>query len=213
MKSKNLIIWDWNGTLLDDVDICLESINELLLKRNIDALHKSRYRQIFTFPVKDYYIKAGFDFTNEPFDKVAMEFINLYHEKILTASLFDEVREVLQFFRQIEYQQLMISAMEHNSLVKSVHRLGISDFFDHINGIEDHYAESKIMLARKVINDKVTNGSKITLIGDTLHDAEVAKDLGIDCLLIARGHQSYNRLLKSEFTVVHNLKEVMQLYQ
>ena len=70
MEDINTIIWDWNGTLLDDVDICIDIINELLSIRNQQPLTRSRYREIFTFPVKDYYSKAGFDFTQEPFDKI-----------------------------------------------------------------------------------------------------------------------------------------------
>jgi len=62
------IIWDWNGTLLNDVDICVESINILLSERGHKPLSKSLYREIFTFPVKAYYELAGFDFTNESFD-------------------------------------------------------------------------------------------------------------------------------------------------
>ncbi|MCK4288095.1 MAG: HAD hydrolase-like protein, partial [Bacteroidales bacterium] len=59
------IIWDWNGTLLNDIDICINSINILLEHRNIENLTKEIYKEIFTFPVKDYYSKAGFDFTKE----------------------------------------------------------------------------------------------------------------------------------------------------
>lgn len=213
MNNSNTIIWDWNGTLLDDVDICLESINELLDTRSHKTLNKMEYRQIFTFPVREYYVKAGFDFSNEPFDKVAMEFIDLYHKKQESAGLFLEVHDVLSFFKQKDFKQVMVSAMEHNSLLKSVNRLGIASYFENINGIEDHYAESKIELARNIIDETMQNGSRITLIGDTLHDAEVAQDLGIRCLLVARGHQSYERLLVVGCPVVHNLKEIIEFFK
>jgi phosphoglycolate phosphatase len=78
MQGINTIIWDWNGTLLDDVDMCIESINILLKRRNLDMLSRKRYRDIFTFPVRDYYETAGFNFSKEPWDKVAHEFIDLY---------------------------------------------------------------------------------------------------------------------------------------
>lgn len=213
MNNTNTIIWDWNGTLLDDVDICIESINELLDSRCHKTLDKKEYRQIFTFPVREYYVKAGFDFSDEPFDKVAIEFIDLYHHKLGNASLFSEAVEVLDFFKQKKYKQIMVSAMEHQSLLKSVKRLGIEGYFEKVNGIEDHFAASKITLARKILNETIQNGSKITLIGDTLHDAEVARDLGIRCLLVANGHQSYDRLKESSCQVVHDLKEIIEIYK
>ncbi|MEZ5197914.1 MAG: HAD hydrolase-like protein [Bacteroidales bacterium] len=213
MNNSDTIIWDWNGTLLNDVDICLESINELLDSRNLKPLNKEEYRHIFTFPVRDYYVKAGFDFSKEPFDEVAVEFIDLYHEKLAGTGLFEEVIDVLEFFKQREFKQVMVSAMEHNSLLTSVAHLGIEKYFENINGIDDHFAESKITLARKIINDNFQNGSNITLIGDTLHDAEVAGDLGIDCILVARGHQSHERLLKSGCSVVKDLSEIIEMFK
>ena len=69
MKNKKAIIWDWNGTLLDDVELCINSMNLLLKERNLQALTIDRYREIFTFPVKEYYQKAGFNFKTENFEK------------------------------------------------------------------------------------------------------------------------------------------------
>ena len=56
------IIWDWNGTLLDDLDLSLESVNILLEERNLPALSVEKYKDIFCFPIVVYYVKAGFDF-------------------------------------------------------------------------------------------------------------------------------------------------------
>ena len=61
------IIWDWNGTLLDDLDLSLESVNILLEERNLPALSVEKYKDIFCFPIVDYYVKAGFDFEKEAF--------------------------------------------------------------------------------------------------------------------------------------------------
>ena len=54
------IIWDWNGTLLDDVDISIAATNMLLEERGLPLLDKKRYQEVFDFPVKDYYARIGF---------------------------------------------------------------------------------------------------------------------------------------------------------
>ena len=105
MKDINTIIWDWNGTLLNDIEICVDSINILLKQRNHNTLSFKKYRDIFTFPVKDYYVKAGFDFEKEPFDEVAIEFIDIYREKILKAGLFSEVEHILKFFKELSTEE------------------------------------------------------------------------------------------------------------
>ena len=64
MKYKH-IIWDWNGTLLDDRLFCIEIMNQVLQKRGMKAMSESWFLDNFCFPVKDYYIKLGFDFNKE----------------------------------------------------------------------------------------------------------------------------------------------------
>ena len=61
----NTIIWNWNGTLLDDISICINAINQLLSERNLNLLTIEKYREVFTFPVIDYYKAVAFDFEKE----------------------------------------------------------------------------------------------------------------------------------------------------
>ncbi|HSH51393.1 MAG TPA: hypothetical protein VK982_06685, partial [Bacteroidales bacterium] len=87
MISKKLIIWDWNGTLLNDIDACIISMNVMLERRNMKLLDKAMYRKMFTFPVQDYYKSIGFDFLQESFEKLSIEYINLYKKYSIYASL------------------------------------------------------------------------------------------------------------------------------
>ncbi len=82
------IIWDWNGTLLNDVDICIKSMNHLLEKRNLTLLDINRDKAVFGFPVKDYYAKIGFDFTKENFEIPANEYMDWFHFYLPDAKLF-----------------------------------------------------------------------------------------------------------------------------
>jgi len=213
MVGVDTIIWDWNGTLLNDVELCIDVINELLVKRNHKLLNKDLYRKIFTFPVRDYYNKAGFDFSDEPFDKIAIEFIKSYHEKLKNARIFPEVINVLRSFKENGYRQYMLSAMEHESLVNSVKGKGIYAYFDGISGIHDHFAESKIIMAEKFVKELAIHKDRCCLIGDTVHDFEVANELGIRCLQVANGHQSYERLAATGCQVVTNLIETLSYFK
>ena len=58
MKYKH-IIWDWNGTLVDDTWLCVEIINKLLKKRNLKLVTIDDYKEKFMFPVREYYIELG----------------------------------------------------------------------------------------------------------------------------------------------------------
>ena len=199
------VIWDWNGTLLNDTDICIKGINTLLKDRNLNSLSKEVYRDIFTFPVKDYYEMAGFDFSKEEFEVPAIEFIKQYHELLPTASLFEMARPVLSKLKKLGVKQYVLSAMEHKSLVKSLKENRIHDYFVDINGIDNHYAHSKLEIGIEMLKNVPFKKEEILLIGDTLHDKDVASGLGVNCILIANGHQSKKRLLKQTDAVLNDL--------
>jgi phosphoglycolate phosphatase len=205
----NTIIWDWNGTLLNDTDICIDSMNYLLHQRNQPVLSRKLYREIFNFPVRDYYVRAGFNFNLESFDAVAIEFMDLYFARLHKANIFQQAHEVLTTLKKRKFIQVLISAMEHSSLINSVKEKGLIRYFDHISGIKDHFADGKIENARKIVKDLKLDLSKTLLIGDTIHDYEVANELGVLCLLVANGHQSFERLEKLNCNVIANLSMVI----
>jgi len=212
MKNINTIIWDWNGTLLNDIEICVDSINILLKQRNHKTLSLEKYREIFTFPVKDYYIRAGFNFEKEPFDKVAIEFIDIYREKILNASLFTEVEQTLNFFKIKGFKQIIISAMEKDFLLQSVEQNKIETYFETIAGINNHHAVSKLELTQNIVINQKINPNKCILIGDTLHDFELAENISCKCILVSSGHQSLKKLSKANCRIVSNLSQVKCLF-
>jgi phosphoglycolate phosphatase len=207
--AKKVIIWDWNGTLLNDTDICVSCMNRVLEKRGLELLDVQRYREIFTFPVIDYYLKAGLDLNKEAFEIPAMEFIKLYHESLHSADLFPCVKDVLKSFKNRDYYQAVLSAMEHESLEASLKDKGVFPYFDIITGINDHYAHSKLEIGKELMGAIHFKRSEMLLIGDSLHDLEVANELGIECVLVANGHQSYERLSERAPTVLRELSEVL----
>jgi len=205
------IFWDWNGTLLNDTTICIDAINILLKERNIKLIDEKIYRDIFTFPVREYYVKAGFNFDEEAFEKPAMEFIENYDEMVRTASLFMDAEDTLKAIREKGYQQIILSAMQHDFLNELVREHGIDHYFNRISGIDNHYAAGKVENARKLIADLDSNAAEVIMIGDTIHDHEVGEELGIRVILVSRGHQSEDRLKACGREVVNNFQEVLEI--
>lgn len=209
MSNENLlkppvkaVVWDWNGTMLNDVHICVDSINTLLKQRKVPALNYHTYRGVFGFPVRDYYEKAGFDFNCEPFDVVAVEFIDIYRTHLEKCSLFPEVSGVLQQISESDVPQFVLSAMEQDLLESSLASKGIAGYFRFIAGTGDHYADGKEASARRLQELIDAKPHEILLVGDTIHDHEVADAMGWQCVLVSNGHQSEERLRETGRPVV-----------
>jgi phosphoglycolate phosphatase len=206
--EKDTIIWDWNGTLLNDVQMCVQCMNILLEKRKLPRLTVKKYRDVFGFPVKEYYEKIGFDYSREDFEIPAKEFMELYHQFLPETSLFPCAEELLRSFQSKGYRQLILSAMEHNSLVKTLKERNILSYFDAVSGIDNIFAGGKIEMARNFLKRLGLETEKMIFIGDTLHDREVAQALRMDYWLVAAGHQSEKVLKAKTARVVKRLSEV-----
>jgi len=206
------IIWDWNGTLLNDLGLCIDSINALLKKRSLKLLDHASYKEVFSFPVKNYYEIIGFDFSKEDFEIPAKEFIDLYDSSVKNCPLHFSAVEILEFFRQKKYPQFVLSAMKQPMLEKTLKHNGIFPFFEGVAGLNDHYAVSKVERGKELLNEFNIDVQNTWMIGDTDHDFEVARELGIRCILVADGHQSEERLKETGAEVVSSLSELKEKF-
>jgi len=210
MKKYTHIIWDWNGTLLNDIKLCILKVNSMLSKRKLATIDSvEAYHNIFGFPIKDYYERAGFDFKKEKFEDLASEFIKIYHESDNDFELFPEVKDILNDIKKSGIKQIILSASEINNLLSQVELFDIQDYFDEILGISDIYAASKTAVGKDYIER--IKPKKALFIGDTIHDKEVADALGIDCLLIAKGHHSKQTLINTGAKVIDSLKDIRNI--
>lgn len=203
------IIWDWNGTLLDDAWLCMEVMNGMLQRRRMAALSSGRYIEIFGFPIFDYYLRLGFDFSRESFETVSSEFIAGYESRRPLCPLREGSAEVLEQIHEAGIGQSIISSSQQNNLEEAVEHLGLTGLFESLNGLNNHHAAGKVDIARDWLAQSGKEPGEILLVGDTLHDLETAQAIGVDCALIFSGHQSRSRLTTGAAPLLGSLGEIL----
>ncbi|MFA6186898.1 MAG: HAD hydrolase-like protein [Phycisphaerae bacterium] len=209
LRKYKHIIWDWNGTLLNDAELCVGILNQMLTKRQMSQTTLTEYQEIFDFPVANYYKSLGFDFSKESFDLIAGEFISQYETERGKCKLQAGALTTIKKIKAAGILQSVLSASERASLIAALEMFELSDFFEHTAGLNDHYAHSKVDVGKKLLNDIGTSPEKILLIGDTTHDYEVSQQMGIDCVLIPAGHQSKRRLLACGAKVRYSFEDLI----
>lgn len=207
------IFLDFNGTIIDDVDLCLDLLNDILRKQNKESVTKKRYKDIFTFPVKKYYELAGVDFTIESFESLADKFIAEYQPLSMQCGLFPKSVEACQKLRNKGYHLVILSASEKNNLLEQCENYRITPYFDAILGIDNVHAASKVGIAIKYMEEQGIEGDDILFIGDTLHDLEVAKAMGAKCMLVSCGHQSIRVLKQGGVPILPNVYSLVALLE
>lgn len=202
------VIWDWNGTLLDDVDVARLVVDAMLRRRGLPGLSRERYHELFNFPITTYYERAGFDFARDPFPRLADEFHASYDASAGGMALYGGALGALERVSEHGLEQSILSAAHQPRLEQQVQRYGVREHFVGLIGIDDHFAGSKVEHGRRWIATLDGAPEEFVMIGDTVHDHEVADELGVDCLLVADGHQPRWRLEQCGVPVVDSLAQL-----
>ncbi len=209
-EPPKLILWDWNGTLLDDVAYAIGVRNRVFPRFGLPGIGSlAEYHEQFTFPVKNYYTRAGV--TEENFVAVANAWMDEYVRGFVEAPLFPDARDALDAFRAAGCSQTVLSATKRDMLREQLEQAGILDYFADVLGLTHIYATGKDGIGRDYLHRSGVSPARCALVGDTLHDADVARALGCRCVLVARGHQSRETLLTAGVPVLDTLSQAAAL--
>ncbi len=203
------VIWDWNGTILNDVDLCVDLINNLMIEKGLKKITLEEYKKVFTIPVKNYYAKLGFDFSEESFESVGKRWMLEYEKRKFECTLYNGVLDVMKKINSLGIGQSILSAYSQHTLEEMAAHFNLTGFFTHIVGLDNIYAASKLHLGKELMN-RLGNGKGETLvIGDTEHDFDVACEIGADCVLVADGHQCKENLKSLDAVVIDSIKDLL----
>lgn len=194
MNSCQHVVWDWNGTLLDDVQACADAINILLARRSMPPVSLEQYLEVFDFPVRDYYLRLGFDFARENWDQISVEYHDVYASIATASRLRDGAPQALARIRRQGLGLSILSACEEGMLRRMMQERGVLEAFDHVYGLSNLHAHSKLSLGHAFLKETGLHPGSLVLVGDTTHDYEVAQALGIGCILMEGGHQAARKL-------------------
>ena len=207
------IIFDWNGTLIDDVKVAYELCNKIFVEYGMKSISFDEYTKTFTFPIKDFFLNHGFNENKFDYQELISKFQERLIKRIDDLILFPDVYDILIFLKECKVGISILSAHEQNLLSRSVKKFGIDKYFDDIIGLDNNEAGSKSQNAINWFKSHNFKKEELLIIGDTVHDSEVAKILEIDCILVARGCQHKDTLLKTGYKVFDSLSEVLEYFK
>ena len=203
-KPIKRVFFDWNGTLLDDCAYGIAVRNRifpLFQMSTVDTIED--YHAQFTFPIRTYYERAGV--TDDNFDAVAHAWMNEYVRCQDEIPLHCDTRASLDRLKKAGFHLTLLTASERNIVLAQLQQYSLLEEFENILALDDIYAKSKVAIGLQYLKECNESPNECVLLGDTLHDAEVANQMGINCLLISKGHQSYDTLLTANVPVFTSL--------
>ncbi|MBR1444740.1 MAG: HAD family hydrolase [Firmicutes bacterium] len=208
MKYKN-IIWDWNGTILNDAPIAFEATNLLLQRFGYPTITFEYYRDNVDTPIVNFYSKI-FDLNRHDMEMLDDEWGILYNQLSDKIDLHTGVEEILCSFADKKLKQIILSAFKTKEITKYASKFSVEQYFDDILGTENIVMESKKDRGIRYMQEHGFAPNQTLYIGDTVHDYETARGLGADCILFSGGQQSPKLLKRCGVPVYDTFADIMK---
>ena len=189
-ESTNHVIWDWNGTLLDDVGAVLEATTVAFRQAGIRVeVTGESYRRSFTRPIRLFYEQLlGRPIGHDEWVRLDHAFHLEYARLDARCTLATGAREVLDEIRELGWSQSVCSMLPEEYLLPAVERQGIAGHFvriDGLRGAERGGAKLENLIAH--LDHIGVSPTRTVMVGDTVDDAVAARGAGIACILLDSG--------------------------
>ena len=212
------VVWDWNGTLLHDLDQVVSSVNVALGSLDIGPITADDYRAGYTRPVVLFYEHLlGRPVTDGEWENLDISFHDAYRKALAEAELAPDALEAMDLVEQAGWTQSLLSMFPHGELLDELEGRGISERLIAIDGLRGGRGERKygsLVAHLEHVAPKIggrIDPTSVVMIGDALDDAEAAQGLGIKCVLYASGSHPRQKLEASGHPVADSLVEALKL--
>lgn len=195
VTTERYVLWDWNGTLLDDTAAAVAALNAMLARRGLPSVDLDFFRLNFAFPARTFYEKIGMPVPDSEWDALAREYYTTYAAQ--PTDLARGARAALEAVKARGARQGVLSALRQDLLEGEMIKYGLGGYFACVWGSDNLDGGSKLERGKELLRRLTAEGADpaaIVLIGDALHDHEVATALGIRCVLFGGGSHAYERL-------------------
>lgn len=203
------IVWDFNGTVLDDAGASVAAVNRMLRRRGLPPITLEWYRKNLCMPLETFY--AGIRIAGEPIEALSAEFqLHCAREE---RPVFPEVRAALARFHAAGLRQLLLSSLHQQTLEEAVKERGIAPYFEIIAGRGDHTLGDKREAAKAYLKKENIAPNSALFIGDLITDWELANYVGAHGALIPKGHQDQSVLLAAGARVIADASQIDMLME
>ena len=198
------IIFDWSGTLIDDVVFTYSAAMKVFGKIGLENITLEKFKKEFTLPYMDFYKKFKKDADKKIIDKWFDKEMNL----INNSKLFPETKEVLDFLKQRKIKMIILSSYLQESLEKEIKDNNLQNFFLDVNGS----VYNKIEEISNVMHKNNFKSDETIYIGDIAYDVDVGKKAKVVTVAVSQGYQPKEKLLeKNPDFLIENLGELKNI--
>ncbi|RSS50768.1 HAD family hydrolase [Streptomyces sp. WAC01280] len=210
-KHGKHLVWDWNGTLLDDIGAVIGATNAAFAELGLEQITLERYRELYTVPVPKFYERLmGRLPTDAEWTVMDGAFHRHYWARAEDCGLTAGAAELLAARQDSGFTQSLLSLAPHAELIPLVRRHGIAERFVRMDGRVDQSTDGKSgHMVRHLAALGAVAADRVVVIGDAADDAVAAAHVGAKAVLYTGGSHSRASLERVGVPVVDSLAEAV----
>ena len=208
--ARSHLVWDWNGTLLDDLTLVVSSTNSAFAAAGGRSVDSDEHRRTFRRPVAEFYAEIlGRAVDAEEFGRLDRIFHDAYRLGLTTTSL---AADAMAAIRSWAGSQSLLSMWFHEELVPALETYGLTGVFTRVDGLRTQIGgDLKAGHLAQHLAELGLAGDDAVLIGDSLDDAAAAEAVGAGVVLYTGGFTHPARLRASGLPVADTLVQAVEL--
>jgi phosphoglycolate phosphatase-like HAD superfamily hydrolase len=206
------IVWDWNGTLVDDLALTVATTNAVLQSYGGTPVTVEQFRGTYVRPVADYYRRAlRRAVTAAEFARMDKAFHDAYNAGFRSCALMRDAVVALRTWQRDGRTQSVLSMLAHDDLTTAARWFELDHYFNRVDGRRTAVGgDAKARLLVEHLTSVGAAAEDCVLVGDTVDDAMAAAAAGTRCVLFTGGLTSRTRLLDTGRLVAETLSEAVR---
>jgi phosphoglycolate phosphatase-like HAD superfamily hydrolase len=210
-RSVTHVVWDWNGTILDDNDAVVSSVNAVCAAFGREPVELEYWRSIYRRPLLDCYRELlRQELSTQDWAAIDRHFHDTYRILLHTTRLAPGVPDELRRWQAAGRRQSLLSMWFHDELVPLVTQHGLTDLFTRIDGLRvDTGGHGKAAHLIEHLTALNVDPADVLVIGDVLDDAMAAEAAGARCVLVTTGVSSRQTLKAAGVPVVDSIADAL----
>ncbi|WP_345353518.1 HAD family hydrolase [Actinoallomurus liliacearum] len=204
------IVWDWNGTLFDDIDATVDATNEVFASYGLPMMDRAGFQAIYSRPIWACYERLlGRALEEGEWERLDAAFHDSYHRLMERCRLAADARHAIDALTDAGHTQSLLSMWHHDRLTVAVREHGIGEIFRRVDGLRPGEAGgSKAEFMVRHLSRLGVDPAEVVAVGDSADDAAAARHAGARAILYAGGTQARADLARLGLPVVDRLTEI-----
>lgn len=175
------LIFDWSGTLVDDLGPVIEATNAVLAKYAIAALDRESFRRAFRLPYPEFYAEL---LPHIPLDELEAHFRPAFDAALTPVTVLPFAREKLEWCSALGIRTFVLTSMDTLAFERQMDAFGLRHHFEATySGVVD-----KRELIHEILTNHRLNPAETAFVGDMTHDVETARHGGISSIAVLTGY-------------------------